>query len=198
MADGSQDSRSRNPAPRNPVSDLRRRSIRRMAELSELGGNDAIAMVFKERVYATFTGLAIVLVVAANAHTDAVHALATLILGVFGITVAGFLSDVISHLAAHRQFPTRREMVLMLRVGAGALATLIAPVILIGLAALEVMTIAVALRATIVIYVATLGLIGWFAVRRSRVAWWKQLIALGTLMALGLGVVALQAFAHAI
>jgi hypothetical protein len=42
----------------------------------------------------------------------------------------------------------------------------------------------------------TLGLVGFVAVLRTRVAWWKQLVALGALMALGLGVVLLQLLAH--
>ena len=43
---------------------------------------------------------------------------------------------------------------------------------------------------------ATLALIGYVAVRRTRIAWWKQLVALGALVALGLAVVLLQEAAH--
>jgi MFS family permease len=181
--------------PHDPA--LRDRSARRRAELAELGGDDAVAMYFKERVYATFTGLAIVLVVAGDDHADAAHALTALVLGVLGITAAGFVSDVISHLAAHREFPSRTQVALLLRVAGGALGTLVIPVILLGLAALDVMSFSAALRAAIIVYIVTLGLVGWFAVRRSRVEWWKQLLALLALMLLGLGVVALQTIAHA-
>ena len=126
-------------------------------------------MYFKERVYATFTGLAIVLVVLGGGHADAVHALSALILGVLGITAAGFVSDVISHLAAHQEFPSRREVALMLKVAGGALGTLVVPVVLLALAAFEVMPLDTALRASSAVYVATLGLVGWIAVRRSRI-----------------------------
>ncbi len=178
-------------APRSPG-----RSERRRAELAELGGDDAIALYFKERVYATFTGLAIVLVVLGNGRADAAHALSALVLGVLGITAAGFVSDVISHLAAHHEFPSRRAIALMLKIAGGALGTLIVPVILIALAAFDVMELDTALRTATAVYVATLGLIGWFAVRRSKLEWWKQLLALALLMALGLAVVGLQTLAH--
>ena len=42
----------------------------------------------------------------------------------------------------------------------------------------------------------TLGLIGFVAVRRTHLAWWKQLVALGTLVALGVGVILVQQLAH--
>jgi hypothetical protein len=184
--------------PAEVVERPRGRLQRRHAELNELGGVDAIAVYFKERVYATFTGLAIVLVVLGGGHADAAHAISALILGVLGITAAGFVSDVISHLAAHGEFPSRREVVLMLKVAGGALGTLAVPVMLLALAAFDVTPLDTALRASSAVYIATLGLIGWIAVRRSRITWWKQLLALAVLMALGLGVVGLQILAHSV
>ena len=53
-----------------------------------------------------------------------------------------------------------------------------------------------ALRAASIVYLVTLGLIGFVAVRRTHVAWWKQLVALGSLLALGLAVILLQQLAH--
>ncbi|GAA1976324.1 hypothetical protein [Microbacterium pumilum] len=171
------------------------RSLERIAEFE--GGDDAFVMYFKERVYATFTGLAIVLVVNANDHSDPEHALFALLLGVLGITAAGFVSEVISHLAVHREFPRRQDLAIMLRIAGGALSTVTVPGILLVLAWVGVMQLPTALRASSIVYIATLGLIGWFAVRRSRLEWWKQLLALGLLVALGFAVVGLQILAHA-
>src|SRR4051794_13474999 len=160
----------------------RGRSARAQARLAQLEGReDAFVMYFKERVYATFTGLAIVLVVMANTHTDAEHALFALLLGVLGITAAGFVSDVISHLAVHREFPGRVDLAIMGRIAAGALGTVVTPGILIALAWMGVLSLDGALRAASIVYIATLGVIGWFAVRRARLPWWKQLLALGVL-----------------
>lgn len=175
------------------------RARARMAELEgDEGRDEAFVMYFKERVYATFTGLAIVLVVAGNGHAEADHAFFALVLGVIGITTAGFASDVISHLAVHREFPGRTDFRVMLQVAGGALGTLLTPGILILLAWIGVIPLDTALGAASIVYIATLAVIGWFAVRRSRLAWWKQLIALGILVALGLVVVGLQTLAHSV
>lgn len=172
------------------------RARKRMEELE--GDDDAFVLYFKERIYATFTGLAIVLVVAANDHADAEHAVLALVFGVLGITAAGFVSDVISHLAVHQEFPTRVDMVILLRIAGGALGTMVTPVILLALAWAEVMSLDAALRAAMIVYIVTLAVIGWFAVRRSKLQWWKQVLVLLVLIALGLGVVALQTIAHSV
>ncbi|GAA5195778.1 hypothetical protein [Microbacterium jejuense] len=193
---------SEQPGPIDPEEPARRprgRSARARAHLEEQSGSaEAYVMYFKERVYATFTGLAIVLVVAANDHADPEHALFALVLGVLGITAAGFVSDVISHLAVHQTFPVGSDLRVLLRVAGGALSTVITPGILILLAWLSVMPLDAALRASSIVYIVTLGVIGWFAVRWSRLTWAKQLLVLGILIALGFAVIALQTLAHSI
>lgn len=184
-----------------PGSPRRRRSrserARERRARFESGEHDhAFVSYFKERVYVSFTGLAIVLVVAGGGHPEAPHAFIALLLGVVGITAAGFVSDVISHLAVHREFPDRTELTILFGVMGGALGTLVAPCLLIGLAWLDVLSIETALRASMIVYIVTLGVIGWLAVRRSHLPWGKQLLVLGMLIALGLGVVALEALAH--
>ncbi|BDV32199.1 hypothetical protein [Microbacterium terricola] len=177
----------------------RGRTARTREHLEALDGHeDAFVMYFKERVYATFTGLAIVLVVSADDDHDARHAFLALLLGVLGITLAGFVSDVISHLAVHQEFPTRVDMAILLRIAGGALSTVITPAVLLLLAWLDVIGLVGALRAGTIVYIVTLGVIGWFAVRRSRLQWWKQLLVLVVLVALGLAVVALQTLAHSL
>lgn len=177
----------------------RGRSARARERLSDLEGrDDAFVGYFKERVYATFTGLAIVLVVSANDQHDPEHALFALLLGVLGITAAGFVSDVVSHLAVHQEFPARVDFAIMLRIAGGALGTVVTPGILLLLAWLAVLPLETALRVSSIVYVVTLGVIGWFAVRRARLDWWQRLVALGVLVALGLAVVGLQTLAHSI
>ena len=157
-----------------------------------------VASYFKERVYATFTGLAIVLVTATSSHPEADHAFFALLLGVLGITAAGFVSDVISHLAVHQEFPRRIELVLMLRIAGGALGTVIVPCTIIAFAWADVIGIDAALTAAMVVFIVTLAVIGWFAVRRSKLSWWQQLLALALLLALGLLVILLQTVAHSV
>lgn len=163
-------------------------------------GGDAEAFVkyFKERVYATFTGLAIVLVVSASDHADADHAFFALVLGVVGITAAGFVSDIVSHLAVHQEFPGGAEFALLGRIAGGALGTVLVPAILVGLAWIGVLQLDTSLRIASIVYIATLGVIGWLAVGRARLSWLQKLLALTILLALGLLVIALQTLAHAV
>lgn len=162
------------------------------------GDADAFVKYFKERVYATFTGLAIVLVVSASDHPEADHAFFALVLGVVGITAAGFVSDVVSHLAVHQEFPSGAEFAVLGRIAAGALGTLLVPAILLGLAWMERMPLDASLRAAAIVYIVTLGVIGWMAVGRARLTWLQKLLALAILVALGLGVIGLQTLAHSI
>jgi hypothetical protein len=156
------------------------------------------AQALKERVYATFTGLAIVLVQQANAdHLLPSQATFALAIGIAGITVAGFVADVIAHLAVHGAFPTAEELRTMLRVAGEALASASLPLVLLVLAWIGILELEGALRAAAILYVATLGFIGYLAVRRTGARWWKQLVALGILMALGVAVIGLQQLAHA-
>lgn len=180
-------------APAPGASDARSRAHRRRHDRPV----DERADALKERVYATFTGLAIVLVQHANVeHTGPVRAAVTLLVGIVAITAAGFVADVIAHLAVHAAFPDRDEVGRMLRISGSAIASAAVPLILLALAAFGVFELEPALRAASIVYLVTLGLIGYVAVRRTRVAWWKQVVALAALVALGLAVVALQQLAH--
>lgn len=163
----------------------------------EPGDVQGVAQYLKERVYASFTGLAIVLVLANAAdHHSASDALFTLVIGVVGITIAGLVSDIIAHLAAHGAFPDASSWRMMFRVAGGALATVGTPAILLALAWADVMSLHAALRASSIVYLVTLGLVGWFAVRRAKMAAWKQLVALAMLVVLGAIVIGLQVLAH--
>lgn len=174
----------------------RRSTARARARIEELDGHEtAFVLYFKERIYATFTGLAIVLVVGASGHPDPRHAVLALLLGVAGITAAGFVSEIIAHLAVSQHLPTLRELAIQVRIAGGALGTVVTPGVLLILAWLGVLDIEAALRAATVVYIVTLGVVGWFAVRRSKLAWWKQGIVLVGLAGLGFAVVGIQALA---
>ena len=166
----------------------RRRHDRPVDERSE---------ALKERVYATFTGLAIVLVQRENVeHVTATRATLTLLVGIVAITAAGFVAGVVAHVASHSSFPDREELGRMLRVSGSAIASAAAPLIVLGLAAFGVLELEPALVAASILYLAALVVVGFVAVRRTKAAWWKQVVALGILLALGLAVVVLQQLAH--
>lgn len=181
-----------------PPAEKRSATQRRYDRLFNTGGAHAVDAYLRERVYATFTGLAIVLVVARSDHADADHALLALLFGVLGITIAGTVSDIVSHLAIEGDFPRGADWIVLLRVAGGGLSTVVVPGVLVLLGWLEILPLSTAMSAAAVVYIATLALIGWLAVRRSRARWWERMLALGILVALGLLVIALQTLAKSV
>lgn len=151
----------------------------------------------KERVYAAFTGLAIVLVMYRGSdHYNPAYAFEILALGVFAVVLAGFAADGIAYLAVHRHFPVGDDLRIIVGIATGALGTLIFPLILITLAWLDVLQLDTALLIAAYIYLATLALIGWLAVRKAEISWWQKLAALVSLVLIGFVVLAIQVLAH--
>ncbi|WP_067872115.1 hypothetical protein [Agromyces aureus] len=163
----------------------------------EVPHQNVVAEALKERVYATFTGLAIVLVQLTNVdHLEPVRVIVELAVGIIAITAAGLAADVISFLSVHARFPVGHEVRIMLRIAASALASAGVPVVVLVLAVFGIVELDTALRIVSIVYVVTLGVIAYLGVRRTNAPWWKQLIALATLMAVGLSVVLIQLAAH--
>ncbi|PVZ95169.1 hypothetical protein DDQ50_01165 [Amnibacterium flavum] len=115
---------------------------------------------------------------------------------VLGTLLAVFLADLISHLAVNTQLPTRSELGHMYRVTFGALGTVTVPLILVGLSALDVMSIEAALRASTIVLLVSLILISYVAVRRIPMPFWQRAVVLLAEGALGAAVVALELLAH--
>lgn len=156
------------------------------------------AEALKERVYVTFTSLAVVL--ALQSHSGELltsgEAAATLSITVVGTLLAVFVADVVSHLAVHATAPTGAELRRMAGVSFGAFGAVVLPLIFIGFAALDAWSIDAALRASTIALTVTLIAIGFLAVRRVKMAWWQRLIALGAEFAVGAAVVGLELLAH--
>lgn len=151
----------------------------------------------KERVYITFTGLAVVL--AMRSHADeltAGEAATTLLISVVGALLAILVADFVSHLAVHASLPTAAEARHMFQVSFGALGAIVLPLIFMGLALVDVWSVEGALRAASIALVSTLGVVGFIAVRRVRIPAWQKLIVLAVEVAFGVLVVALELLAH--
>jgi hypothetical protein len=156
------------------------------------------AEALKERVYVTFTSLAVIMAMLSHSeeHVSAGEAATTLSITVVGTLLAVFVADLVSHLAVHATTPTRSELAGMARVSFGAFAAVVLPLIFIGAAALDLWTINTALRASVIALVVSLILIGYLAVRRVPMTWWQRLIALGAEFVLGATVVGIELLAH--
>lgn len=151
----------------------------------------------RERVYATFTGLAIVLVQSSSVdHISPARAIVTLAVGILAIAAAGFAAQLVAEVATTSRFPDREELRRMFRVSGSAIASAAVPILVLLLAVFGVIDLGLALGLASIVYVVILGLVGYIAVRRTRSPWWQQLVALGALVALGLAVIAIQQIAH--
>lgn len=153
------------------------------------------ADILKERIYITFTALAVVLALRAHAVSAREAALSVAVV-VLGTLLAVFVADVISHIAVHEALPVRDELRHMTRVSVGALGALVLPAVFIGLAVADVWEIERALRASSIALVAALAAIGYLAVRRARLPTWQRIVVLFAEVVLGLVVVGLELLAH--
>lgn len=178
----------------------RRRALVDPATSPEFAGmapgevDDHRADRLKERVYVTFTALAVVL--ALRTHPDEGAPARTLAITVLGTLLAAFVADVVAHVAVHAALPDRRELRLMVGVSTSALAGVAAPLVFVGLGSAGVWEPSTGLTAALVALVAALAAIGWFAVRRVRLPRWHKLLVLLAEVVLGVVVVGVELLAH--
>lgn len=142
------------------------------------------ASALKERIYATFTGLAIVAVITSDlVDTEPVQAFLTLAVGIVGIASAGFVAEVIAHQVTHAAAPTTADLRTMARISAGALASASVPLLALGAACFGWLTLETATLIATVIYVATLAAVAVLAVVRTPLPTARRLWALLVMLA---------------
>ena len=155
------------------------------------------AEVLKERIYITFTSLAIVLALSSHAAELSSGSIATtLLIGVGGTLLAVFVADLVAYIAVHAQLPHRAELSHMVSVSTRALGVVVLPLIFVGLAAVGVWDVPRALRASTVVLIASLVAIGYLAARRVTLRMPDRLVVLFAEFVLGLAVVLLEVLAH--
>jgi hypothetical protein len=151
----------------------------------------------KERIYVTFTSLAVVLALAS--HADEVSprsAAATLLITVSGTLLAVFVADVVAYIAVHATLPTLDEFRHMLRVSIGSISVIGLPMIFLAVAGAGAWETARALRASTIALAASLIAIGYLAVRRVRLPLRQRLVVLFAEFGLGVVVVLIELLAH--
>jgi len=151
----------------------------------------------KERIYVTFIGLAVLLALGGHgAETDPLTAVTSLVIAAVGAGLAGLISEIVAHLAVKGNLPDAAEMRFLVRVSAGALATVILPVVILLLALVGWIDTQLALTIAVWVMAVTLGAIGYIAVFRASLRWWAKLAVFGGLLLFGLVVVGVQLLAH--
>jgi hypothetical protein len=158
---------------------------------------DRRSRALKERIYAIFTGLSILAATSVAAHSTAREALLAVAVGVFGISIAGFLAEVIAHQTTHRRLPGTHELAVMAQIALGAFLSAFAPVLVLVASALGLLTVEHALQFGMLVYAVSLIFIVLLAARRSGLRAVQRLLS--TIMLLGLAglVVAVLTLAHA-
>ncbi|MGT2426439.1 hypothetical protein [Amnibacterium kyonggiense] len=155
------------------------------------------AAQLKERVYITFTALAVTMALLADAaHETVGRSAATLTVTVVGTLLAVFVADYIAHITAHEALPSRSELQHLVIVVLGAAETLVLPLLVIALAAVGALTLEAALTVCVVVLALTLVAAGYLAVRRLRLPIGQRLIVLLAEFVLSAVVVGLELLAH--
>ena len=151
----------------------------------------------KERVYITFSALAVTLALEAEVEHLSIGAIAaTLTVSVVGTLLAVVLADLVAHITVHAAIPDRTELAHIVSTAVGALGVLVIPLLTIGLAATGVISAVVALRAITVVLAATLVAVGYLAARRLRLRIGQRVLVLLAEFGLGLLVIGLEMLAH--
>jgi hypothetical protein len=135
----------------------------------------------RERVYVTFTALAVIL--ALNSHAGEV-------------SVRGAALTLISQVVTHATLPDRDELRYLATTCLQALTVIVLPLAFLGLAGIGSWELHRSLRAGSTVLIVTLAAIGYLGVRRARIAPWQKFLLLLVLVALGLLVVVLELLAH--
>ena len=151
----------------------------------------------KERVYISFTSLAVVLALRSHAdETTPGAAAATLSIVVVGSLLGIFVADLLSHLTVHAKLPSSHELNHMIAVSTGALSVLVTPLLLLAAAGLGLWSTAVALQWAVVVLVVTLLVIGYLAIRRLELPVHHKAIIVFAEVVLSLLVIGLELLAH--
>lgn len=150
----------------------------------------------RESVYATLTGLTIVGVLLFGSDATVGEAFSSLILGISGIALAGFVAELVAFQISHSRPPDRPELLAMARTALGALGSASIPLAAIAMAALGWISIMLALQLSVGIYFATLIVMLLLAARRTRLGWRQQLVSLVLLLGLAVTVLVTLAIVH--
>jgi hypothetical protein len=118
------------------------------------------------------------------------------VIGVVGICAAGFLAEVAAYQIAHRRLPASAQLRTMARIAIGAFASAAAPILVLAVSWVGLLTAEQALWFGIVVYAASLVVIMLVAARRSGLRAAQQLVSSAMLVGLGLLVVVVLFFAH--
>ncbi|WP_449371945.1 hypothetical protein [Arthrobacter psychrolactophilus] len=155
------------------------------------------AEALKERIYVIFTVLAVTIAFERDAsHASVGGAAFTIAVTVLGTLLAVFVADIIAHMVAHSSLPTRQELARHLHVSFGSLSVIVAPLVILGLCAMDVLELKTGLRTITIALVATLIVVTLIAIRRLTVSAFHKVLVLAIMSALGCAVLVIELAVH--
>lgn len=170
--------------------------LRKNLNKPESSAQELTAML-KERVYVAFTALAVLIATTSHGHAPSAGAAAlSLVVTVAAVLMASFIADIIAHSAVHAALVTREEMKHLLKVVWGAAGAVFGPLALLGLSALDVLDVSLALQLGQWWLVLALAFFAFLAMRRMRLGFWRTAMLMCLLAAVGVVVILLQLLAH--
>lgn len=151
----------------------------------------------KERVYVTFTSLAVTIALQREAgDTTVFGAATTLVLTVVGTLLAVLVSDLLAYLTRHDALPDKTGIKHLLWVSFGSLNVVIVPLLTLGSAGTGWLDLSTALRLNAFVLVATLTTVTFVAIRRLHVGKPVKVAVLSGVTLLGVAALAVDLSVH--
>ena len=153
-----------------------------------------VVSLLRERLYGAISCLATLAVLAryTTAATSAWARMLDVAVATGGLWAASLLADWVAHLGVYRTSPRGQDLRRMLQSSGQILEAAFLPLVVLAVAGLGGLN---TYTATWVL-VAELGVIALLAVRRTRLPWWQQALAVALLVGVGVLVLGIKIIAH--
>ncbi len=157
-----------------------------------------VLALLRERLYGAISCLATLAILArySDEDTSAWVRILDIAVATGGLWAASLLSHFVAQMAVFGTAPRGRYWIQILQASGQILQAAVPPVIVLLLAVFDVLDTDTAMWIAMWTLVGELGLITLLAVRRTRLPWWQQAMAVAGLVGLGLLVVGIKMLAH--
>jgi hypothetical protein len=157
-----------------------------------------VVALLRERLYGAISCLATLAILTrySDEGTSAWVRILDIAVATGGLWAASLLSHFVAQMAVFGKAPRGRYWVQILQASGQILQAAVPPVIVLLLAVFDVLDTDTAMWIAMWTLVGELGLITLLAVRRTRLPWWQQAMAVAGLVGLGLLVVGIKMLAH--
>ena len=162
-----------------------------------VSNRESVANVLRERIYATLTGIAtLVVLIQQDASISAWRVAGTLALTMGVLWIASLVSDFIAAAATHSTDPGDERESDILHVAGQSIETMLIPLIVILLSLTRIWSVRTGMILAVVAMVLTIVGVSWLAVRRSSFGFWTRVGIMVVELALALAVVVAKMLEH--